>query len=154
MEKQAKHCLVLLLFSLTALYLSYQISGFSSWSSAGSLPLGTSFVMSLVQQPRVLGIQPPPVQATPSAVRPAISRPAPAESLRGDKPARPQTVRWNPASGHLGGESPLLLRPSLSLSHVQPQARQPSPASGSAPPGVTMLAQAPLAYSFTLSATR
>ena len=40
-------CLVLLLFSLTALYLSYQISGFSSWSSAGSLPLGTSFVMSL-----------------------------------------------------------------------------------------------------------
>lgn len=103
---------------------------------------------------RQAGIQPPPVQATPSAVRPAISRPAPAESLRGDKPARPQTVRWNPASGHLGGESPLLLRPSLSLSHVQPQARQPSPASGSAPPGVTMLAQAPLAYSFTLSATR
>src|SRR5258708_709550 len=32
---------------------------------------------------RQAGIQ-PPVQAAPSAVRPAISRPAPAESLRGD----------------------------------------------------------------------
>ncbi len=40
-------CQVLLLFSLTALYFSYQISGFSSWSSAGSLPLGTSFIMTL-----------------------------------------------------------------------------------------------------------
>ncbi|MDR2787030.1 MAG: tripartite tricarboxylate transporter TctB family protein [Candidatus Accumulibacter sp.] len=38
-------CLALLLFSLTALYLSYRISGFSSWSSAGSLPLGASLVM-------------------------------------------------------------------------------------------------------------
>ena len=38
-------CLVLLLFSLTAFYLSYGISGFSSWSSAGSLPLGASLVM-------------------------------------------------------------------------------------------------------------
>jgi putative tricarboxylic transport membrane protein len=38
-------CVVLLLFSLTALYLSYRISGFSSWSSAGSLPLGASLVM-------------------------------------------------------------------------------------------------------------
>ncbi|MDR2112106.1 MAG: tripartite tricarboxylate transporter TctB family protein, partial [Candidatus Accumulibacter sp.] len=35
------------LFSLTALYLSYRISGFSSWSSAGSLPLGASLVMCL-----------------------------------------------------------------------------------------------------------
>jgi putative tricarboxylic transport membrane protein len=40
-------CLVMLLFSLTALYLSYRISGFSSWSSAGSLPLGASLVMSV-----------------------------------------------------------------------------------------------------------
>lgn len=38
-------CLALLLFSLTALYLSYRISGFSSWSSAGSVPLGASLVM-------------------------------------------------------------------------------------------------------------
>lgn len=38
-------CLALLLFSLTAFYLSYGISGFSSWSSAGSLPLGASLVM-------------------------------------------------------------------------------------------------------------
>ncbi len=101
---------------------------------------------------RQAGIQ-PPVQAAPSAVRPAISRPAPAESLRGDKPARPQTVRWNPASSHLGTESPLVLRPSLHLSRARHQERQPAPAT-SAPPGVTVLAQAPLAYSFTLSATR
>jgi hypothetical protein len=40
-------CLGMLLFSLTALYQSYRISGFSSWSSAGSLPLGASLVMSL-----------------------------------------------------------------------------------------------------------
>jgi hypothetical protein len=40
-------CLTMLLFSLTALYLSYRISGFSSWSSAGSLPLGASLVMCL-----------------------------------------------------------------------------------------------------------
>jgi putative tricarboxylic transport membrane protein len=40
-------CLAMLLFSLTALYLSYRISGFSSWSSAGSLPLGASLAMSL-----------------------------------------------------------------------------------------------------------
>lgn len=102
---------------------------------------------------RQAGIQ-PPVQAAPSAVRPAISRPAPAEALRSDKPARPQTVRWNPASSHLGGERPLVLRPSLNLSRVRHQERQPAPATASAPPGVTMLAQAPLAYSFTLSATR
>jgi putative tricarboxylic transport membrane protein len=38
-------CVALLLFSFTALYLSYRISGFSSWSSAGSLPLGASLVM-------------------------------------------------------------------------------------------------------------
>ena len=38
-------CLALLLFSLTVFYLSYKISGFSSWSSAGSLPLGASLVM-------------------------------------------------------------------------------------------------------------
>lgn len=38
-------CLAMLLFSLTALVLSYRISGFSSWSSAGSLPLGASLVM-------------------------------------------------------------------------------------------------------------
>ena len=38
-------CLALLLFSLTALSLSYRISGFSSWSSAGSVPLGASPVM-------------------------------------------------------------------------------------------------------------
>ena len=38
-------CLALLLFSLTALSLSYRISGFSSWSSAGSVPLGASLVM-------------------------------------------------------------------------------------------------------------
>ncbi|MDR0441310.1 MAG: tripartite tricarboxylate transporter TctB family protein [Candidatus Accumulibacter sp.] len=37
---------VMLLFSLTALYLSYRISGLSSWCSAGSLPLGTSLAMS------------------------------------------------------------------------------------------------------------
>ncbi|MFY9477119.1 MAG: efflux RND transporter periplasmic adaptor subunit [Aquabacterium sp.] len=103
---------------------------------------------------RQAGIQPPPLQATPSAVRPAISRPAPAEALRSDKPARPQTVRWNPASSHLGGESLLVLRPSLNLSRARHQKRQPAPATASASPGVTMLAQAPLAYSFTLSATR
>ena len=40
-------CLALLLFSLTALYLSYRISGLSSWSSAGSLPMGASLAMSL-----------------------------------------------------------------------------------------------------------
>jgi hypothetical protein len=40
-------CLAMLLFSLTALYLSYRISGFSSWSSAGSLPLGASLAMCL-----------------------------------------------------------------------------------------------------------
>lgn len=40
-------CLALLLFSLTALYLSYRISGLSSWSSAGSLPIGASLAMSL-----------------------------------------------------------------------------------------------------------
>lgn len=102
---------------------------------------------------RQAGIQ-PPVPPPPGTVRPAISRPAPAEALRSDKPARPQTVRWNPASSHLGGERPLVLRPSLNLSRVRHQERQPAPATASAPPGVTMLAQAPLAYSFTLSATR
>ncbi|MDR1934222.1 MAG: tripartite tricarboxylate transporter TctB family protein [Candidatus Accumulibacter sp.] len=40
-------CLAMLLFSLTALYLSYRISGFSSWSSAGSVPLGATLVMSV-----------------------------------------------------------------------------------------------------------
>jgi putative tricarboxylic transport membrane protein len=40
-------CLAMLLFSLTALYLSFRISGFLSWSSAGSVPLGTSLTMSL-----------------------------------------------------------------------------------------------------------
>ena len=40
-------CLAMLLFSLTALYLSYRISGLSSWSSAGSLPMGASLVMSV-----------------------------------------------------------------------------------------------------------
>lgn len=39
--------LALLLFSLTALWQSYKISGFSSLSSAGAMPLGTSFVMSV-----------------------------------------------------------------------------------------------------------
>ena len=38
-------CSAMLLLSATALYLSYRISGFSSWSSAGSMPLGTSLVM-------------------------------------------------------------------------------------------------------------
>jgi putative tricarboxylic transport membrane protein len=38
--------LAMLLFGLTALWLSYRISGFSSWSSAGSVPLGTSFFLS------------------------------------------------------------------------------------------------------------
>ncbi|MDR1709619.1 MAG: tripartite tricarboxylate transporter TctB family protein [Candidatus Accumulibacter sp.] len=38
-------CLAMLLFSVTALALSYRISGFSSWSSAGSVPLGASLVM-------------------------------------------------------------------------------------------------------------
>lgn len=40
-------CLVMLLFSTTVMYLSYRISGFSGWSSAGSLPMGTSLVMAL-----------------------------------------------------------------------------------------------------------
>lgn len=102
---------------------------------------------------RQAGMQ-PPVPATPGAVRPAISRPAPAEPLRGSKAARPQTVRWNPSTSQPGSERPLVLRPSPSLSHVQPQARQPAPASASAPPGVTVLALGPLAYSLTLSATR
>jgi putative tricarboxylic transport membrane protein len=38
-------CVAMLLISLTFFYLSYKISGFSSWSSAGSLPLGATFVM-------------------------------------------------------------------------------------------------------------
>ncbi len=38
---------IMLLFGLTALWLSYRISGFSSWSSAGSMPLGTSVFMSV-----------------------------------------------------------------------------------------------------------
>lgn len=38
-------CVAILLFSATFLYLSYKISGFSSWTSAGSLPMGTTFVM-------------------------------------------------------------------------------------------------------------
>jgi len=40
-------CVVILLFSVTFLYLSYRISGFSSWTSAGSLPMGTTLVMTV-----------------------------------------------------------------------------------------------------------
>jgi putative tricarboxylic transport membrane protein len=40
-------CVVILLFSVTFLYLSYKISGFSSWTSAGSLPMGTTLVMTV-----------------------------------------------------------------------------------------------------------
>jgi putative tricarboxylic transport membrane protein len=39
--------LLMLLLGLTALWLSYQISGFASWSSAGSVPLGTSLVLTV-----------------------------------------------------------------------------------------------------------
>jgi RND family efflux transporter MFP subunit len=102
---------------------------------------------------RQAGMQ-PPVSAPPAAVRPTISRPAPVKSLRSDQAARPQTVRWNPGSSHPGNESLLVLRPSLSLSRARHPERQPAPATASAPPGATVLAQAPLAYSLTLSATR
>jgi putative tricarboxylic transport membrane protein len=39
--------LLMLLCGLTVLWLSYRISGFSGWSTAGSVPLGTSLVLSL-----------------------------------------------------------------------------------------------------------
>ena len=39
--------LLMLLLGLTALWLSYRISGFASWSSAGSVPLGTGLVLTV-----------------------------------------------------------------------------------------------------------
>ncbi len=39
--------LMMLLFGLTALWESYRISGFSSWSSPGSVPMWTSLFMSV-----------------------------------------------------------------------------------------------------------
>lgn len=61
--------LAMLLFGLTALSLSYRISGFSSWSSAGSVPLGTSFVLSASALMIVLRTLHKPAVAT-SAERP------------------------------------------------------------------------------------
>ena len=56
----------MLLFGLTALWLSYRISGFSSWSSAGSVPLGTSFFLSASALMILLGtLRKPAVHGTP-----------------------------------------------------------------------------------------
>lgn len=56
----------MLLFGLTALWLSYRISGFSSWSSAGSVPLGTSFFLSVSALMIVLGtLRKPALPSTP-----------------------------------------------------------------------------------------
>lgn len=57
--------LAMLLFGLTALWLSYRISGLSSWSSAGSVPLGTSFFLSASAAMIVLRtLRKPPLQVS------------------------------------------------------------------------------------------
>lgn len=58
--------LAMLLLALTVLWLSYRISGFSSWSSAGSVPLGTSFAMGVSAIVFIFGtLKKTPVHATP-----------------------------------------------------------------------------------------
>ena len=42
---EATFALLMLLIGLTTLWLSYRISGFSSWSSAGSVPIGTGVAL-------------------------------------------------------------------------------------------------------------
>ena len=58
--------LAMLLLGLTAFWLSYRIAGFSSWSSAGSVPLGTTFFMCASAVVFIFGtLRKPPGHATP-----------------------------------------------------------------------------------------
>ena len=60
--------LTMLLLALTALWLSYRISGFSGWSSAGSVPMGTSFFMVASAIVFIRGtLRKPPVETSPES---------------------------------------------------------------------------------------
>ncbi|HIV70595.1 MAG TPA: efflux RND transporter periplasmic adaptor subunit [Candidatus Aquabacterium excrementipullorum] len=92
---------------------------------------------------------PTPTPGPATGVQPAISRPVPSQ---GSPTARAtvQAVSWHP--DRHGPADGLRLRPSLNLSqHARPRHKAAQPAAIASPSGAVVLAQAPLAYSLTLS---